>query len=73
MNTPSPQNHLTNQETVSWLAYQLWEYAGRPEGRATEFWPHAESLVALAPPRVGPYAPGSDNHHREAWRSSGQR
>ncbi|MGY4502002.1 hypothetical protein ACVWYH_005959 [Bradyrhizobium sp. GM24.11] len=33
-------------------AYELWENAGRPEGRDLEFWLRAESEVAGAVPSV---------------------
>jgi hypothetical protein len=40
---------VTNDETsVSRLAYQLWENAGRPLGRDLEFWLAAEVKVRVA-------------------------
>jgi hypothetical protein len=35
------------KERVRLAAYFLWEYAGRPEGRAEEFWLAAEKLDAV--------------------------
>jgi hypothetical protein len=32
----------TNLEEIQTRAYQLWEEAGRPEGRDQEFWHQAE-------------------------------
>lgn len=40
---------VTNDETsVSRLAYQLWENAGRPAGRDLEFWLAAEAKLNAA-------------------------
>jgi hypothetical protein len=33
-----PTSSSLSSETVSARAYQLWEIAGRPEGRDQEFW-----------------------------------
>jgi hypothetical protein len=33
-----PTSSSLSPETVSTRAYQLWEIAGRPEGRDQEFW-----------------------------------
>jgi len=37
-----------NQDPISWLASQLWENAGCPEGRDVEFWLKAKTHL-LAP------------------------
>ncbi|QJP12983.1 DUF2934 domain-containing protein [Starkeya sp. ORNL1] len=34
-------------DVVRIRAYQLWENAGRPEGRDVEFWLMAERLIAI--------------------------
>jgi hypothetical protein len=36
-----------NEEAVKRHAYQLWEEAGRPEGRDEEFWEKAKELAAI--------------------------
>ena len=36
------------------LAYQLWEQAGYPHGRADEFWLAAEKLLAAEEPPPDP-------------------
>ena len=36
---------IADQASVSRLAYQLWENAGRPAGRDLEFWLAAEAHV----------------------------
>ena len=41
-----------NRDGISCLAFQLWEKAGRPEGRDLEFWLGAETHL-LAPRRPG--------------------
>jgi hypothetical protein len=38
-NTPERDNRIRNR------AYDLWEAAGRPEGREQEFWKLAEALI----------------------------
>ncbi|HZR16990.1 MAG TPA: DUF2934 domain-containing protein [Verrucomicrobiae bacterium] len=49
-----------NEASVSRLAYQLWENAGRPAGRDLEFWLAAEAQVrTLAMSRHNPVAPQS--------------
>jgi len=35
-----------NRKNIEERAYQLWERAGRPEGRALEHWLQAESEMA---------------------------
>jgi Protein of unknown function (DUF2934) len=43
-----PQDHradLDHKSQVEHVAYQLWEKAGRPSGKAEEHWYHAERLV----------------------------
>lgn len=57
MNSPTPQNKLTDHETNSWLAYKLWENAGRPDGRAQEFWLQAELMVGVKKAVLEPAAP----------------
>jgi hypothetical protein len=39
------KNERTKQTEVTDRAYQLWEKAGRPEGRDLEFWVQAEAQV----------------------------
>ncbi len=50
------ENSVKNDEaSVSRLAYQLWESAGRPVGRDLEFWLAAEAKVRSAgTPRTTP-------------------
>ncbi len=44
-----PDSALTvNTDQISRLAYDLWEKAGRPGGRDTEFWLEAEKLLRTA-------------------------
>jgi hypothetical protein len=33
---------MSESPTIAFRAYQLWNAAGRPEGRADEFWFQAE-------------------------------
>ncbi len=55
MNQTSP-----SQETIARRAYELWEQAGRPDGRDQEFWLCAEAELtapasaAGAPPIIAP-------------------
>jgi hypothetical protein len=35
-----------HEERTRERAYDLWERAGRPEGRSTEFWLQAEAEIA---------------------------
>ena len=37
--------HMTNYENISKRAYELWEKAGRPDGRDTEYWFQAETEI----------------------------
>jgi hypothetical protein len=39
----------TNLEEIQTRAYQLWEEAGRPEGRDEEFWHQAERELTEKP------------------------
>lgn len=46
---------MATEEQIRNYAHQLWETAGRPEGRDTEFWHAAE--VELNAERESPDAP----------------
>ncbi len=58
------QNMNTNEQMIREQAYELWDYAGRPDGRSDEFWFAAraefergeekgeENLSAHVPPHV---------------------
>ncbi len=49
---------------IAKLAYQLWENAGRPEGRAEEFWYEAERhlrAAAVAATAVLPRSPATES------------
>jgi hypothetical protein len=48
MNKTIEQTITVDQESVSRLAYQLWENAGRPAGRDLEFWLAAEAHASAA-------------------------
>jgi hypothetical protein len=50
------EKSVTNDEaSVSRLAYQLWEDAGRPQGQDLEFWLAAEAQIrSAATPRTTP-------------------
>jgi hypothetical protein len=48
MNKTMKQAVIADQASVSRLAYQLWENAGRPTGRDLEFWLAAEANVRTA-------------------------
>ena len=37
-----------HEERIRERAYELWEQAGRPEGRAVEHWLQAETEIAAA-------------------------
>lgn len=45
-----------DEQSVSRLAYQLWETAGRPVGRDLEFWLAAEAKLRVVPAPVAPIA-----------------
>lgn len=45
MNKMMKQSEAASETSVSRLAYQLWETAGRPAGRDLEFWLAAEAKV----------------------------
>jgi hypothetical protein len=45
MNKMIKQSVAAKETSVSRLAYQLWETAGRPAGRDLEFWLAAEAKV----------------------------
>jgi DUF2934 family protein len=45
MNMNMEKSVTNNEASVSRLAYQLWENAGRPAGRDLEFWLAAEAQV----------------------------
>ena len=45
MNKTIEKSVAVNETSVSRLAYQLWENAGRPAGRDLEFWLAAEAKV----------------------------
>ena len=38
--------HTEREQRVRERAYYLWELAGKPGGRATEFWEQAEREIA---------------------------
>ena len=48
MNKTIEKTVTTNETSVSRLAYQLWETAGRPSGRDLEFWLAAEAKLRAA-------------------------
>jgi hypothetical protein len=52
MNKTIEQTVAVDQATVSRLAYQLWENAGRPAARDTEFWLVAEAQVRASANRA---------------------
>ena len=53
MNTNIEKSVKKDEASVSRLAYQLWEDAGRPAGRDLEFWVAAEAkLAAVTTPSV---------------------
>lgn len=39
---PNPTEEQTTEEQIRIRAHQLWDLAGRPEGREDEFWHEAE-------------------------------
>jgi Protein of unknown function (DUF2934) len=41
-------------EQIKWRAHELWNEAGRPEGRELEFWHRAERELQVASERVDP-------------------
>jgi hypothetical protein len=49
MNKNTEKSLNTDMASVSRLAYELWENAGRPAGRDLEFWLAAEAKLQLAP------------------------
>jgi Protein of unknown function (DUF2934) len=49
MNKNIEKSLNTDTASVSRLAYQLWENAGRPAGRDLEFWLEAEAKLQSAP------------------------
>ncbi|HTL19005.1 MAG TPA: DUF2934 domain-containing protein [Patescibacteria group bacterium] len=54
MNKNMEKSVTENQASVSRIAYELWENAGRPVGRDLEFWLAAEAkLRAAGMPRHG--------------------
>ena len=53
MDENSVSEVASNGDGISCLAFQLWEKAGRPEGRDLEFWLGAEThLLALQKPEA---------------------
>lgn len=66
-------------KAISDRAYQLWDQAGRPEGRDTEFWGRAEEQINAenksATPPTAPSTPASDalvggfKYPTNSWRS----
>ncbi|HLH57458.1 MAG TPA: DUF2934 domain-containing protein [Verrucomicrobiae bacterium] len=55
MNTTTETKVNADESTVSLVAYQLWEQAGRPTGRDLEFWLAAETkLREQAQPEAAP-------------------
>jgi hypothetical protein len=70
------------EEAIRIRAYELWEHAGRPEGRSDEFWHAAraeldaikeEKLDSLGPPIVEPPARHPDRDAGGAHRRTGSR
>ena len=55
MKTSSPPT----PDPIAELAYQLWEQAGRPEGRSEEFWRQAEDRrrASAGPAPAAPASP----------------
>jgi Protein of unknown function (DUF2934) len=51
MNTNMKNSVTRDEASVSRLAYQLWENAGRPAGRDLEFWLAAEAQLHAATTR----------------------
>jgi hypothetical protein len=49
---------MEREEEIRQIAYQLWEEAGRPQGRALEFYYKAEAII-LYQERHGLVAAGS--------------
>ncbi len=37
--------HMSNYDDIAKRAYELWEKAGKPEGRETEHWLQAENEI----------------------------
>jgi len=52
MNKTIEQSVAADQASVSRLAYQLWENAGRPAARDLEFWLAAEAQVSAVANRA---------------------
>lgn len=63
----NPSKASPSRETIAHRAYELWEEAGRPDGRDQEFWLRAETELSahagaagvppiLAPPPTPPRA-----------------
>ena len=44
---PDQTDDHAHEQRVRERAYHLWEQAGRPHGRDTEFWERARALVAI--------------------------
>lgn len=63
MKTP-PQS--TSSDAISPHAYQLWEAAGRPEGRDQEFWLLAEQEFKAKPKAPGSTAPAGKGTPRSS-------
>jgi hypothetical protein len=53
MNQNCVSANVSNHDGIACVAFQLWEKAGRPEGRDVEFWLEAEtSIVATQRPEA---------------------
>jgi hypothetical protein len=47
------RQHTTDEEEIRVQAYELWLYAGRPEGKDEELWRNAERQVHARKMRTG--------------------
>ncbi len=48
---------MDREEAVRTMAYRMWEEAGKPEGRAMDYWLEAEMAVGRDGPSNGAKAP----------------
>ena len=48
---------MPNFETIAVRAYQIWETAGRPDGRDLEHWSSAEAELSSPPLEASPRRP----------------
>lgn len=47
MRPAAQRNGKVSRDEISWLAYELWEEAGRPEGQHEEFWQEAKERLLI--------------------------